>query len=353
MFKKSLAYVPQNATQQFYLATMSLNPPKKDTNVKKGVVEFIPLISVVSSGLGVEINDVNSALFPWFHYSCMFPGDEPGKIKYVNVSWIDTGLQAGKDGATLSDPGYSLDLHLKMDDRKPILGFGVPAGKYQDSKAYEANVRIPILVNFETNGYGNVKDGTGEVVLLELNAAKLKALVAVLQTVTKKFYYYQADGSETPTTFPYKGIAFAVRLAKDTTLAPRDAYKFVKTDTTISMGYAEEVSTKGKEVFETHVENAKKLGAFYQPHIDAWTEGKLTDEVAQNLVLSSIMAKLLTAWGIPFEDTPDGIIEKFQSVYSRFRYALTANSSAAIAEKPVKVDISALAQEPKEEGLPF
>lgn len=342
------------------METLTTALSTKLTKVARGKLKFIPLFTTEKSGIGLSRDEVATGLYSWFDYQCILPGED--KPRTIHTSWIDTGLRAGENDATLTDPGVMLDMQLPANQRINIPGFGVPGRTWADNKASQTTIRFPALINFALNAgddvvkwddtksvEANAANGAGEVVLIDVNEAKFKAILAQMDGIAKKTYNYEGDAGTEKITYAGFGYAYVIELDKDTSRG-MGTYEFKRTEHTVHPSNIKGTLEVAAELFAKYKENAVRYGRPYQHYIDDCEAGKLEFEVAERLVFASIAEKLLSAWGVPTEDETESIIETFMSVYQGYRLGQTSNSEAAVISR-TRLNLDE--EETEGEELPF
>lgn len=310
-----------------------------DKPVKKAVFRFVPLFRITKDGPGLSLEDIQDGIYGWFKYQVRTKGDEPGKIKTIQVSWMNTLLVAGKDDATLSDPGLTLGLAtidrngntVPNKNRKLIMGMGVPGLGFQDPNAYKATVRIPVIWDVEPNDDvdGNINPESGRLALLELKENQLNDLVAEMAKVTKpgvNYEYYVGKESKQE-KYPYVGYGYAYTLDKNTERGMK-TYQWSKTDMLTSKAMWESRLEEAVKLFEGYKTNAYEVGRPYESVIQECNDGLIPFEQAERIVVATIAKKLLDAWGVPYGDTTEDILEVFNEVVPNFSY----NEGAGISQ---------------------
>lgn len=347
MFKKpsaSAAAIP----------VVNLETLGSDKTVKKAQFNFVPLFSVVRDGVGINIDSVIEHIIPWFRYQFRKKDTENvGKVKTVNVYWIDSMLRAGEDGATLNDPGVTLGLNLPGKQRKNIMGFGVPSLGFPDKISHREIVRVPVIWDVVANNdtEGNVDQTSGTLVLLELKKNQLDGLVAEMKKVTKPGvnYSYVSAGQEKQEKYAYKGIGYAYNLNKDSGRG-FDTYQWSKTDMTVSASHWQNHLDAATKAFESAYDSAMKAGYFYGDIIKQCENGEIEFAEAEKIVVAMIAQKLLEAWGESFGDAVDDILTVFNEVASAFSYAQGAGISK-MATGMQSLNLSA--DDEEDNGEPF
>ena len=330
------------SVQTTVIPTINLINLGSDKKVRKGSFNFVPLFHVTKEGPeGVEslsLEQIQEGIFGWFNYQLRTKGEEPGKITTKKVYWMDTKLRAGKENATLSDPGMTLGLGdfdkngntIPNKQRKNIQGFGVPGLNFQDPDAYKATVRVPVIWNVTANNdvEGNVDASSGQLALLELKENQFKELVEVMNLVTKPgvTYEYYAGKEAKTDKYPYNGYGYAYNINKDADRG-METYKWTKTDMTVKKSMWEEALPKAVKLFKDYVDNAFKVGRPYEDVIQECMDGKIPFEEAEKIVVAIIAKKLLDAWGVSYGDTTDDILATFHEVLPNFSYHAGAGIS--------------------------
>lgn len=324
---------------------------------KVGSVNFIPLFRVTKGDEhpGLSIDQIRDGIYPWFSYQIRKKGEEAGKVATVRVSWMDSQLRRGQDDASVDDPGVTLGLDLPAAQRKPIMGFGVPGLNFQDPNAYRKTVRVPVLWDVQPNQdrEANADPKTGELVMLELKANQLENLVAQMVKVTKPGvkYTYIVGREEQNERYDYEGFGYVFNINKDTK-RKMDTYEWSKTDMTTSEAHWRNQLAAAEKAFADYQANSIKVGRFYQDIITRCEEGELDFADAERMVVAAIAQRLLDAWGEPYGDTTDGILEAFDAVSANYSYVLGGGISQATT-KVTKVDVDFAESEDQTEDTPF
>lgn len=322
-------------------------------NVDKGQILFVPLCDVRDpDSYMVGSFALTNAMFKFANYT-WWTGTDDNKVQKHFVRWVETGLRTA-DGDALNDPAVELGLTLPTSERTGAPGFdGAETSTFADSDAIRTNVHLPILLisDMDLNSNGCVKPGAGSFAFLELKSNQFNDLVKIFSGVNDanpdEAISYR-DGKERK-FYDWNGIGRIVKLDKDKARGMKTYEWTLQEGSMLDTDIEKWLVVAVKELDE-YVAYVRKTYAYWQPLAVKIGNGEISPEDGARKIFALIAHKLLQGWGVPFEDTVDGIIETFNEVKTRYSVAKgAALGQMGTGRKSIVLDVQAL----DKDDMPF
>lgn len=316
---------------------------------------FIPLGELVledeTGRFVIGGTDTDKAKSQLFKYTFVTPdAEKPAKkgefpIKWHNESWADTMLRKS-EGDAYDDPGISLGLHIKQEERKMTPGLhGAPDRTFPIIDAYKQFVRIPVIWNVTVDDEGEIDEKTGELAWMELSFSQYNLVMTTVAKYAKQ-QMLQDKRRKEPT--PANRL-FVIKYTKDPKKDNRERNSVEMVTFFNPNPWSETFSKVAAIEYPKTLDYMEKKYNYFKPVVDELLEGNITAEEATERAHAMIAERLLIAWGEIDENSGlsvESINQLFMSLVPQYSAAMTAAIPEAAIKSKVVVDVS-------DEDVPF